>query len=54
MSFGLPPFTGGIGASFLILKILKYSSDYKLGSAANLNQNPIFEMASINGKFDNA
>ncbi len=35
-----------VGASFQILKILKYSSGLKLGPAATLNQNPIFEMAS--------
>jgi len=54
MSLGLPPFSGGIGASFKILEILEYAcyrSDcyavgFKLGTAANLNQNPIFEMAS--------
>jgi hypothetical protein len=45
MSFGLPPF-GGIGALFQILKIQKYSSGLKHGSAAILTQNPIFEMAS--------
>jgi hypothetical protein len=31
-----------VGASFLILEILKYSSGLKRGSAATLNQNPIF------------
>jgi hypothetical protein len=45
MSFGLPPF-GGIGASFKILNILQYASGFKLGLAAILNQNPIFEMGS--------
>jgi hypothetical protein len=47
MSFGLPPFAGGIGASFQVLEILKYSCGLKLGPAATLNQNPIFEIASI-------
>ena len=46
MSFGLPPFSGGIGASFKILEILEYACGFKLGPAANLNQNPIFEIAS--------
>jgi len=45
MSFGLPPF-GGIGASFKILDIQQYASGFKLGPAAILNQNPIFEMGS--------
>jgi hypothetical protein len=31
---------------FQILEILEYSSGLKLGPAATLNQNPIFEMAS--------
>jgi hypothetical protein len=43
-----------VGASFKILEILEYAcyrSDcyavgFKLGPAANLNQNPFFEMAS--------
>ena len=35
-----------VGASFKILEILEYACGFKLGSAANLNQNPIFEMAS--------
>jgi len=46
MSFGLPPFSGGIGAVFQILEILEYSSGLKHGPAAIFNQNPIFEMAS--------
>jgi hypothetical protein len=36
-----------VGASFQILEILKYSSGLKRGPVATLNQNPIFEMASI-------
>ena len=36
-----------VGASFQILEIQQYSSGLKRCSAANLNQNPIFEMASI-------
>jgi len=36
-----------VGASFQILKILKYSSGLKRGPAAMLNQNSIFDMASI-------
>ena len=39
-------FFGGIGASFQILDILQYACGLKLGPAAILNQNPIFEMAS--------
>jgi hypothetical protein len=39
-----------VGASFLILKILEYSSGLKRGSASKLNQNPIFEIASGNIK----
>jgi hypothetical protein len=45
MSFGLPPF-GGIDASLQILDIQQYASGLKLGPAAILNQNPIFEMGS--------
>jgi hypothetical protein len=30
MSFGLPPFTGGIGASFKILEIPMYAVGFKL------------------------
>jgi hypothetical protein len=37
---------GGIGASFKILDIQQYASGFKFGSAAILNQNPIFEMGS--------
>jgi hypothetical protein len=37
-----------VGASFKILEIREYACGFKLGSAANLNQNPIFEMASKN------
>jgi hypothetical protein len=47
MSFGLPLF-GGIGASFQILDNQQVACSLKLGSAAILNQNPIFEMASRN------
>ena len=36
-----------VGASFQILKIPEYSSGLKLGPAATLNQNPIFEKTSI-------
>jgi hypothetical protein len=35
-----------VGASFQILDIQQYASGLKLGPAAILNQNPIFEMAS--------
>jgi hypothetical protein len=35
-----------VGASFQILDIHQYACGLKLGSAAILNQNPIFEMAS--------
>jgi hypothetical protein len=35
-----------VGASLQILDIQQYASGLKLGSAAILNQNPIFEMAS--------
>ena len=35
-----------VGASFQILDIQQYASGLKLGSAAILNQNPIFKMAS--------
>jgi hypothetical protein len=35
-----------VGASFKILNIQQYASGFKLGSAAILNQNPIFEMGS--------
>jgi hypothetical protein len=45
MSFVLPPF-GGIGAEFQILDIQQYASGWKLGPAAILNQNPIFEIDS--------
>jgi hypothetical protein len=34
-------------ARFKILKILKYICGLKLVPAATLNQNPVFEMASI-------
>ena len=43
-----PPAFGGIGASFKILNIHPYASGFKLGAAAILNQNPIFEMGSWN------
>jgi hypothetical protein len=46
--FWPPAFFGGIGASFQILDIQKYACGFKLGPAAILNQNPIFEMASNN------
>jgi hypothetical protein len=39
-----PPAFGGVGASFQILNIQQYASGLKLGPAAILNQNPIFEM----------
>ena len=40
-----------VGASLQILDIQQYASGLKLGPAAILNQNPIFEMGSIeNGK----
>jgi len=35
-----------VGASFEILDIQQYASGFKLGSAAILNQNPIFEIGS--------
>jgi hypothetical protein len=35
-----------VGASFQILNIQQYASGLKLGPAAILNQNPIFEMGS--------
>jgi hypothetical protein len=35
-----------VGASLQILDIQQYASGLKLGPAAILNQNPIFEMAS--------
>ena len=38
-----------VGASFQILDILQYASGLKLGPAAILNQNPIFETASNMG-----
>jgi hypothetical protein len=36
-----------VGAQFQILDIQQYASGLKLDPAAILNQNPIFEMASI-------
>ena len=44
--FWPPAFFGGIGASFQILDIQQYACGLKLGPAAILNQNPIFEMGS--------
>jgi hypothetical protein len=41
-----PPASGGIGPLFQILNIQQYASGLKLGSAAILNQNPIFEIGS--------
>jgi hypothetical protein len=38
-------FFGGIGASLQILDIQPYACGLKLGTAAILNQNPIFETA---------
>jgi hypothetical protein len=35
-----------VGAAFQILDIQQYASGLKLGPAAILNQNPIFEMVS--------
>jgi hypothetical protein len=35
-----------VGAAFKILDIQQYASGLKLGPAAILNQNPIFEMGS--------
>jgi hypothetical protein len=35
-----------VGASFQILDIQQYASGLKLGPAAILNQNPIFEIGS--------
>jgi hypothetical protein len=37
-----------VGASFKILSIQPYASGFKLGSAATLNQNPIFQTNSSN------
>jgi hypothetical protein len=37
-----------VGASLQILDIQQYASGMKIGPAAILNQNPIFEMASKN------
>ena len=37
-----------VGASFKILSIQQYASGFKLGAAAILNQNPIFETVSSN------
>ena len=37
-----------VGAVFQILNIQQYASGLKLGPAAILNQNPIFEMGSNN------
>ena len=48
--FWPPAFSGGIGAAFQILDIQQYASGLKLGPAAILNQNPIFEMASYKHK----
>ncbi len=39
-----------VGASFQILDIQPYASGMKLGPAAILNQNPIFETASNKSK----
>jgi hypothetical protein len=42
------------GAAFQLLDILEYACGLQRGPALNLNQNPIFEMASItqiHGKF---
>ena len=39
-----------VGAAFKILDIQQYASGFKLGPAAILNQNPIFEMGSIRVK----
>ena len=36
-----------VGTSFQILNIQQYACGLKLGPAAILNQNPIFEMGSI-------
>ena len=44
--FWPPACFGGIGAEFQILDILQYASGLKLGPAAILNQNPIFEIGS--------
>ena len=38
-----------VGAAFQILDIQQYASGLKLGPAAILNQNPIFEIGSIAG-----
>jgi hypothetical protein len=40
-----------VGASFQILDIQQYASGLKLGPAAILNQNPIFEMASADRRW---
>jgi hypothetical protein len=44
--FWPPAFFGGIGTLFQILDIQPYACGLKLGTAAILNQNPIFETAS--------
>jgi len=44
--FWPPAFFGGIGASFQILDNQQVACGLKLGPAAILNQNPIFEMGS--------
>jgi hypothetical protein len=36
-----------VGAAFKILDIQQYASGFKLSPAAILNQNPIFERASV-------
>jgi hypothetical protein len=44
--FWPPAFFGGIGGAFKIHHNQNVGSGVKLGPAAILNQNPIFEMAS--------
>jgi hypothetical protein len=46
MSFGLPPFSAGLGPRFKPSIRLRRTGALKLGPAAILNQNPIFEMGS--------
>ena len=45
--FWSPAFFGGIGRSVQILEILEYSSGLNLAAALILNQNPFFEIPSI-------
>jgi hypothetical protein len=46
MPFGFPPFSAGLVPSFQILDNRQVACGLKLGSAAILNQNPIFQALS--------